>query len=424
MSRAFPPLLPEASQLQTGLRLCVGRVSCQSLLSSIHPVVKHATQLCEPLFTDPHVTPLDALLLILRAALDDDAEEAMLQACGELSEAAWDAVCTQARSEGVESLLGHTLRPHRGVLPRAPIDELERVYLGTLAHNLIAQDELDHLAQDLAVASERALVLKGVSFLRTIYSHRVGARPMSDVDLLVSPRGLQVADEALRARGYEPHPGNPRLMTRPLGQARVFFDLHTPEALTGADRVTSLANAFHLDPAAMWSRALPLDSEADPLWRPSDEDLLIHAVLHALKHGFSRLIWLFDIALLRDLVPVDRARQRAEEAGASRPLLYADMLLHLCLDRPEPPHSALHVSERLLVAQIASRETGDNLGMVLAAFSQPHALASARYLLEVLFPRREQVAVEQPGRPLWQVYVERARRLWALVRWLVRAIIP
>jgi hypothetical protein len=159
-----------------------------------------------------------------------------------------------------------------------------------------------------------------------------GLRPMEDIDVLLPTRDHPRALHALQAAGWE--------IRRPSGS-----DLYDT-ALVHPD-VPSLSLELHyaleapsqrvtaLDVGALWARREPIDCAGTPAFGlPLDDELVVLAA-HAGKphHGFVRLAWIADLAMVvRDAetrgkpVDWDAVRRRAED-GRCRTVVAAALAL-------------------------------------------------------------------------------------------------
>jgi hypothetical protein len=173
-------------------------------------------------------------------------------------------------------------------------------------------------AMQLAVGPLTAAALEPVVFKGPAVAARYprpGLRPMEDIDLLLPRADHARALSALAAAGWTvaraaegeqydtvlTHPEVPSL----------FLELHFGlEA--ASQRVTAL------DPVTLWARRQPAVVAGTPAFvLPLDEELVVLAA-HAGKphHGFVRLVWIADIAMIvraaeSDGNPVDWERVRA-----------------------------------------------------------------------------------------------------------------
>ncbi|HXB37408.1 MAG TPA: nucleotidyltransferase family protein [Acidimicrobiales bacterium] len=173
-------------------------------------------------------------------------------------------------------------------------------------------------AMQLAVGPLTSAALEPVVFKGPAVAARYprpGLRPMEDIDLLLPRADHARALSALAAAGWAvaraaegeqydtvlTHPEVPSL----------FLELHFGLE-TASQRVTAL------DPVTLWARRQPAVVAGTPAFvLPLDEELVVLAA-HAGKphHGFVRLVWIADIAVIvraaeSDGNPVDWERVRA-----------------------------------------------------------------------------------------------------------------
>lgn len=124
-----------------------------------------------------------------------------------------------------------------------------------------------------------------------------GLRPMEDIDLLLPRADHARALGALEGAGWT--------VARPAGSDRydtalrhpdvpsLFLELHY--GLEGtSQRVTAL------DPGALWARRTPVDCAGTAAFGLPPADELVVLAAHAGKphHGFSRLVWIADLAMI------------------------------------------------------------------------------------------------------------------------------
>jgi Uncharacterised nucleotidyltransferase len=192
-------------------------------------------------------------------------------------------------------------------------------------------------AVGLAVEPLTAVGLEPVVFKGPVVAARYpepGLRPMEDIDLLLPRADHGRALVALTAAGWR--------VTRPGGGDRydtmlVHADvpslaLELPYGLEGASqRVTAL------DPAQLWARRRPLDCAGTPAFGLQTADELVVLAAHAGKphHGFVRLVWIADLAMIvgdaaAAGAPIDweRVRERAEAARCVTVVAAALALAH------------------------------------------------------------------------------------------------
>jgi hypothetical protein len=233
-----------------------------------------------------------------------------------------DALLLAARSHGIVPLLSAGLAAH-GDVPGAPsMPELTRIARGE-ALNVAVQDVvLERALAALRDAEIPALVLKGGALAQTHYSNP-HLRPRIDTDVLVPPRDYERAIAALERSGFE------RLASLDssllLRQAPLV--LRQPNGLQG---IIDLHREISNRPAYLGVLAfdqLLADCQTVPFGEhgfqaPGDVHALILACVHLLGHhgNAPRLIWLYDIVALAELLDVaglKDARSLADARGCA-----------------------------------------------------------------------------------------------------------
>jgi hypothetical protein len=176
--------------------------------------------------------------------------------------------------------------------------------------------------QPLTEAGLEPLVFKGPAVAGRY--PEPGLRPMGDIDLLLPVADHARALEVLRraqwhvVRGGGAGHYDTQLVHRdvPSLSLEVHYGLEP-----SSERVTAL------DPAALWERRVPLDCAGTSAFGLSQADELVVLAAHAGKpfHGFTRLMWIADLAMIVGDATVhgapidwDAVRAAAEEARCLR----------------------------------------------------------------------------------------------------------
>lgn len=275
----------------------------------------------------------------------------------------WDSA--EASAEGVSGLLAW-LAQRRGATEAAAFFEQEFVSAARL------HAELGDIGRELQGAGLEAIVFKGPA-LTALYGGRLGLRPACDLDLLI-PRG---ATDAFRAA----------LGIPPIGirQSGVMVDLQ--ENLVGAERIALRARAFRFDLAEVWERSEPFG----PGLRVLDpEHRFLHLAVHALKHGYSRLVWVLDLALALPEAETATLAGLARRTGTGRAAACALELVRRAFDRSSPLASELPrlgSLEQAVVERTLRREPLPVPGDLLTALSIPHPFWRLVYPLELALLR-------------------------------------
>lgn len=231
-----------------------------------------------------------------------------------------------------EALLAFAAAPF-APQPLPPVDSWEEVLhrawlhgLTPLAHRAVAASDWDPAAkaqarqrasssalhsktqerlharvlQSLAEAAVPTMVLKGPGLARTVYPVS-SLRPSGDLDVLVPQDAWRTVRDALSRLGYT----SLQPLTEPppkVAQHKAYY--HTQYVNTERDHMVEIHYDmwwYGLRPAlgpVYWQRALPLEIGGAPTQMPSFEDMLLHCCIHLHHHGYNRLIWFTDLAML------------------------------------------------------------------------------------------------------------------------------
>jgi hypothetical protein len=314
----------------------------------------------------------------------------------------WAALADLAAKEGMSGILSVQLdrlaRTHRLELPAEPFAQALR---GTFAANGALFAELLGLRLALQKAGTRALLLKGGALTTTAYGGQLGLRPLSDLDLLVRNSDLPAVRKALLERGFYCPTSSGTLFTK----GAVMFDLHTD--LVNASRIRKRALAFRFDPEAIWTKAVALDPGEPTFLILSPAHQFLHLAVHALKHSFSRLIWILDLALVARQLDWEELLLQAESTRTLRPVAYAASVLERLLRVKIPPGvwvslPSLNPAEKRVLDAVVERRSSEPAGELLVTFSIPSLTGRLGYLLEFTFPRRQVLSEVFPeSSPRW-----------------------
>jgi hypothetical protein len=326
----------------------------------------------------------------------------------------WQRLFRNAEREGMSGLLHseiqHLAQRHDLDLPYAT---RARALHHNFARNGAYLTELSMLREALGARGLQVIVLKGAALIERVYGGHLGLRPLSDVDLLIKASDLPFIDQALRQRGF--HPDSPSSMFYTNGP--LAFDLHT--SLINEERVRRKGLAFSFDAEAIWQEASPLSDRDSTLLVLAAPPQFLHVVIHALKHSFSRLMWLVDLGLIARRVEWPELVDRARAAAALRPLAYGVCLLEALLRVDVAPSiraalPKLNRIERLFVSSVVRRSSTETFGDLTVAFSIPGTTGKLSYLAELCFPRRAVLGRHYPDTRPWLRHPRRVLRLLTL----------
>ncbi|MFN2115254.1 MAG: nucleotidyltransferase family protein [Anaerolineae bacterium] len=178
-------------------------------------------------------------------------------------------------------------------VPPEVIDRLHRAHLSTAAENQVWLAERGAVLDALHGAGVTAALLKGAALMDTVYSSP-GLRPISDIDLLVSPAQQATTLAALKERGYE----------RAVTDAGP-FEHHVLLHGTGAGGMPVAVEVHRrLFASPPYDAVLPTDDllaraerGEDGALRLAPADALAHLAGHlVLQHARGeRLVWVADV---------------------------------------------------------------------------------------------------------------------------------
>lgn len=198
------------------------------------------------------------------------------------------AFYNHAHNHGLGALVYHAL-DHFDLLEHISSkteQKLKHTYYRTLSNNLCSLQALKNLRQHLP-ASTPLLILKGPTLIERIYPNPA-LRPMTDIDILIRPEHKPLLKDCLQSLDYTSPAQYPDIFFKD----NVIFDIHTDPF--HADRIQQRAQAVPLNLDQLWQNAIPF-RDSPTLFMPSLPNQILTLSVHALKHGYERKIWLFDI---------------------------------------------------------------------------------------------------------------------------------
>lgn len=144
--------------------------------------------------------------------------------------------------------------------------------------------ELESLLMHFAERDIEVLPLKGPVLAEALYGD-VTMRAYNDLDLLVCREDFQRAEALLLDRGFSA--GTVNDSERKFSRGGVLVELHFD--------ITS-PQIFRFDLDGIWSRSRRENFRGKPIHVMCHDDLVPYLCSHGLSHGFSRLIWILDVA--------------------------------------------------------------------------------------------------------------------------------
>ncbi len=217
----------------------------------------------------------------------------------------------QARQHGLAPLLAHHL-PALFPLPRS--EEVSARFSAARLQRLTFE-----CLEILEEAGRRPVLLKGLAIAARYYPEP-WLRPAVDVDVLVSPRELDAATQALERAGWRRATKAPATtfeyskdvqLLAPKGGG--LLELHFGYSADFQARI---------DVEALLSRSRVVELAGRPTRVLGETDDLLLQCVHAAHHGFEGVKWLYDLKLLalrgprwEPLVPLSREYRVASAVG-------------------------------------------------------------------------------------------------------------
>jgi hypothetical protein len=265
------------------------------------------------------------LLACARRAADREAVRRCV-----LAVSAWDAVLTLAEAHGVAPLVASQLSANASDL--VPVDTLAA--FNTARHrcamrNFAMLNELVRVTSALRGAAVEAISYKGPLVARDLYGD-FSLRESADLDLIIRRNDFARVRDVLANAGYR----SAQVLDRRVEEARLSNEGQC-QFLYGDFSLDIHCRAFqpYLWPALNTKTCFPRAREtkigSGTALVLGDDDLIFTLVLHGTKHGWSRLIWLCDVAELLRRQP-DNCAKLLEYADYAHALRAARLALLLC----------------------------------------------------------------------------------------------
>jgi Uncharacterised nucleotidyltransferase len=199
-------------------------------------------------------------------------------------------------ADELRAVVEHGMAPL--VYAHARLPQLREQAIRAAAYEPLRAADLDDVLTALAARGIEPLILKGTALAYDIYS-APELRPRSDTDLLIASKHVAAMRETMLSLGFDEHPssGDEHGLRQAvfLREPGMVYDVHW-----SATNIPAFDAALRYDDLRTRAIAIPaLGPHARGLSHP---DALLLACVHRIAHHHDsdRLIWLADIALLRE----------------------------------------------------------------------------------------------------------------------------
>ncbi|MDT3669478.1 MAG: nucleotidyltransferase family protein [Aromatoleum sp.] len=211
---------------------------------------------------------------------------------------------------------------------------LYRTYIDTVRINTALYDQLAQLVREATRCGLKIIVLKGAYLAKYAYDD-LGLRPMSDIDILVRRDDLDAAERMMWRLGYRYIDGTqtPGVWRSEHFHLNPFAHREHTHAVEVHFRLTRENDKVRFDDDALWTRAVPIQTEGGPALALDAIDLLLHLAVHSCyldKLTGPGLRQTCDVATVVHRMRVDldwnELARRAERCGAA-PYVYLSLEL-------------------------------------------------------------------------------------------------
>jgi len=315
----------------------------------------------------------------------------------------------------------------RGSVPQETRAFLRNSYLVTVSRYAELSRPFQEVFRTLEGERIDFIVFKGPVLAEAVYRDP-GVRPMTDVDILVRPRDLTRSHRALKGLGYEAGISDETVASLRPNPYRNSLLYRHPEAGKGLVHLYWHLINLYLGPCVavekvpmerLWQRAEWVEIGGHRVRTFSPPDTFVYLCLHAFLHGFTPLILLFDLDVVRsgkDVVFWQEVGRRAEEFGWKRYIYHSLTVLKgwgfpvedippVVWERLVPDRMSCF--ERAFISAALCRRPAGLFGRLRWALlgMQPGLFARVRFLRKNVFiPKRDLAVVRQkdPSRLTWR----------------------
>lgn len=202
--------------------------------------------------------------------------------------------------DDIRALGQHGLVPLVYSIAHLPRLRNEAIHAAAIEH--VRLDDLRSVLDALAARGIPALLMKGTPLAYELYP-APELRPRGDTDLLIEPSSLDVLRETMTFLGFHEHltSGDEHaVLQATFTRSDPFGAIHAYDVHWSLTNMPLFAETLRFE--ELRARAMRVPAIGAHALALSHVDALLHACVHrvAHHHDSERLIWLYDIALLRE----------------------------------------------------------------------------------------------------------------------------
>jgi hypothetical protein len=290
------------------------------------------------------IQEFDPLKVLLNLLAPDPAQDEHSSLLSQMDTEQWSMLIDEVNQQGIAplfyTLLVNLNNSHKLEIPQK--EKLHQTHISTAAKNMLILYETEMILAALQLSGIPAAGLKGIYLLENIYPD-IGARSMSDVDLLVKKQDLPKCLAVMRELGY---------------QTNAYFSLadknidtkHVPPMEKSGSPLVELHwtlleedEPFTIDADALWERVVPAKIANVHALALGLEDLILHLCLHMTYQHYLQLglRGLLDIAMVIHKfygdIDWNKLVEIAESWGAEKVAALTLKLVETQLKVPIPP---------------------------------------------------------------------------------------
>ncbi len=210
----------------------------------------------------------------------------------------WPYFTALVKKHRLSSLFYYHLRQGNGkiILPDPFWKSLQEEYHLQLARSVLKTNYLNEVLTIFPAEGIETILLKGAHLAEAYYPHPA-LRPFDDIDLLIQPGSAKRARSLLEERGYrlleKTESAQKFIPLEAQNRGGFFLELHTN--LQTPHRKNP---SFDIRISDFWKESAPFLYGVVPVRVLQPTRNLFYLACHLCHHGFSRLIWLYDLHLL------------------------------------------------------------------------------------------------------------------------------
>ena len=213
----------------------------------------------------------------------------------------WPWIVATARLHGVGPLVySHLSARGPDRLEHTPLENLREPFQRDVRRSFLMSQELLAVLELFSEHEIPALSYKGPVLAAAEYGN-LALRPFCDLDILIREEDITRAAALLTARGYVPEYQLGPLHERAWLRARNDINLRHPDLDVVVElhwEVVPRRLCVPFDQARLWGQTQTVSIGGRQIQTLSPANLLLVLCVHGAKHGWSRLMWIADIAVI------------------------------------------------------------------------------------------------------------------------------